>query len=486
MLYTLMLSVGSIAGAKLWHWLCGALLVASVYTFAVRHAAETPERGRTIGLIAALVVASTPIVLWEASVAYVDLATALFTWLSVYALLNAAERVRAGDETGARAVDSVPWLMTSALLMGLALGTKLTVLGFWGMLFVAILGWHVATTGKWAKQTIPHALLWGGTSLALALPWFAKSWLYTGNPVYPFFYGIFGGRYWSVENAALYTKDQAAFGFGKMPLDLLLAPWQATVEAGLLPPNRPFVFTEYVVFGLSPVYVGLVLAAPLLVRRLSRTSVFLALFGLGVFGFWFFLMQQTRYLIPALPALAVVAAEVLLIIWDETRIARRLGAALVAASALWGLYLSAVLLAAPALPVVTGRETRQAYLDRRLPGLAPAIDFINRETPKDAKVALFDEVRGFYLDREYVWATPNHAAGLLPWDRYQNADDWLADFARRGYTTLLVNRRRNAPKPPDDQKWRRLLPEAVASDRVRLAFSDRRVDVYRIVEPRTP
>ena len=90
MLYTLMLSAGSVGGAKLCHWLCGALLVASVYTFAVRHVAATPERGRAIGLIAALIVASTPIVLWEASVAYVDLATALFTWLSVYALFNAA------------------------------------------------------------------------------------------------------------------------------------------------------------------------------------------------------------------------------------------------------------------------------------------------------------------------------------------------------------------------------------------------------------
>lgn len=391
--------------------------------------------------------------------------------------------MRAETAGGRAAPDSVPWLVTSALLMGLALGTKLTVLGFWGMLVIAILGWHVVTTGKWAKQTIPHALLWGATSLALALPWFVKSWLYTGSPVYPFFYSIFGGRYWSAENAALYAKDQAAFGFGKTPLDLLLAPWQATMEAGLIPAGRPFVFTEYVIFGLSPVYVGLVLAAPLLARRLSRPSVLLALFGLGVFGFWFFLMQQTRYLIPALPAFAIVAAEVLLIAWEETRFARWLGAALVVASVVWGLYLAAVLIAAPVLPVMTGRETRQTYLNRRLPGLAQATNFINRETPKQAKVALFDEVRGFYLDRAYVWATPNHAAGLLPWDEYKNADDWLADFGRRGYTTLLVNRR-NAPNPPDAQTWRRLLPAAVESGRLRLAFSDRGVDVYQIVDSR--
>jgi hypothetical protein len=65
--------------------------------------------------------------------------------------------------------------------------------------------------------------------------------------------------------------------------------------------------------------------------------------------------------------------------------------------------------------------------------------WINENTPKDAKVALFDEPRAYYLDRPYIWAQPNHAADLLPWDTYQNADDWLADFKRRGYTTLLVN-----------------------------------------------
>jgi hypothetical protein len=36
MLYTLMLGVKSVGGAKLCHWLCGVLLTLSVYTFARR------------------------------------------------------------------------------------------------------------------------------------------------------------------------------------------------------------------------------------------------------------------------------------------------------------------------------------------------------------------------------------------------------------------------------------------------------------------
>ncbi len=544
MLYTLMLGLGSVGAAKLCHWLCGVLLVLSVYTFAARHVTPAP-RGKQVGLIAALIVAATPIVLWEASVAYVDLATALFTWLSLYALFNAAQAVEiaqpapparphplplsrsgrgvpataaapasheskenlAGREAGGgnatgsplpprsgklgehlgrpsvgvRAkigADSLPWLVVSAVLMGLALGTKYTVLGFWGMLLVGVLGWYFVTTGRWAKATLPHTLLWGGVSLLVAAPWYVKTWVYTGNPVYPFFYGLFGGRYWNAANAAQYTAAQAQFGFGKGAVNFLLAPWQTTMEASLLTPQKPILFTEYVLFGLSPVYVAVLLAAPLFVRRLSRVSVLLCLFAAGVFVFWFFLMQQTRYLIPALPALAIICGEVLVTAWEELRIARWFGAGLAAASVAWGLYLGAVYIAAPALPVVTGQMTTQAHVARTLPGLASAVEFINRETPKEAKVALFDEVRGFYLDRDYLWATPNHST-LLPWNDYKSVDDWLSDFRGRGYTTLLVNAR-NVSAAQDGQTWRRLLPEAIAENKVTIAFQAGDFVVYRI------
>lgn len=470
MLYTMLLGLGSVGAAKACHWLCGVLLVASIYTFSVRH---IPNRGRAVGMVAALILASTPIVLWESSVAYVDLATALFTWLALYALFNAAATLRR---------ESVPWLLVSAAMMGLALGTKLTVLGFWGMLLVGILFWHRATTGRWEFETIPHAATWGGLSLLIASPWFVKSWLYTGNPVYPFFFNRFGGRHWNAENAALYAADQAKFGFGKTAVDLLLGPWQATMEAGLITPTRPFIFTEYVVFGLSPVFVALLLAAPFVAKKLSRTAAGLTLFAVGVYAFWFFLMQQTRYLIPALPALAVLGGEVAVALWDEKKIARWGAAGLIAASVVWGGYLATAQIAAPALPAVLGSVPVEAYVASTpggMRGLMPAIAYINKETPPTAKVALFDEVRGFYLDRPYLWATPNHAE-LLPWSAYAGVDDWLTDFKRRGYTTLLVSRA-NGAGAKDGQRWRTLLTDAIEQNKVRMVYSLHGVEVYTVL-----
>jgi 4-amino-4-deoxy-L-arabinose transferase-like glycosyltransferase len=461
MWYLFMLGLGSAGGAKACHWLCGVLLVASVIPYVARRGVG----GARVGWMAALLIAGTPIVLWEASIAYVDLATALFVWLSLYAL---------GNGLGERA--RWPWLIVSALLMGFALGTKMTVLAFWGMLIVGMVGPEWLQARRLSRDSLRQAVVWGGIALAVGLPWYVKTWLYTGNPVYPFFFNLFGGRYWNAHNAALYAADQGRFGLGKSAVDLLLAPWQVvmepTVAASL---GRPFVFTEYSISGfvLSAALLALVLGAPLLVgdRRLSRTSVGLAWFAGAVFVFWFFLMQQTRYLIPALPALAVVGAEALDVAWRERRrVVTGFGVALLFASALWGAYLEGTHLTAPALPVVFGQESPDDYVTHYGPDrLGVAMTWINGNTPADAKVALFDEVRGFYLDRPYIWATPNHAAGLLPWDTYRDVDDWLADFKRRGYTTLLVNEK-YAPDVDDGQRWRSLLTEAVSGDKVQLVF----------------
>ena len=461
MLYLLMLRVGSIAGAKLFHWVCGVWLALAVYAFAVRHVPQA-ENGKAVGLLAALLVASTPLVLWEATVAYVDLATALFTFLSLYALSLGPSNDTKHPKP----------LLLSAILMGFALGTKYTVLGFWGMLAVGILVWQYRRSGGKTGPTLGAGVLWGTVSLAAAAPWYVKTWLYTGNPVYPFYYQIFGGRYWSAYNAALYSADQTKFGLGKTPVDLLLGPWQATMERGIIPPDRGWIFTEYITsgFGLAPAVLALVLAAGFLLgrgKKLPTSFVPLAWFGAGVYVFWFSIMQQTRYLIPALPALALIGAYALVRAWGKAGLARYVGAALCAATALWGVKM-AWQIAAPTLPVTFGQQAPADYITRSgvgMRGVFPACQWINENAPKTAKVALFDEPRGFYLNRPYLWSEPNHADGLLDWSDYQSGADLIADLKKRGYTVLLIGAQ--LPGTPPDKKppkWRVLLNEALQND----------------------
>ncbi|MGC4046006.1 MAG: hypothetical protein QM758_19610 [Armatimonas sp.] len=133
MLYTLFLSVGAVWAAKLVHWFCGLLLVVSVATFCKRFFGNG-------GPIAAGVVLASPLVLWEATTAYIDLGTTLYVWLAFYGLMMVFVPIPpAPSPEGEGETEEPPitggqggWLLVSALCMGFALGTKATVLGFWG------------------------------------------------------------------------------------------------------------------------------------------------------------------------------------------------------------------------------------------------------------------------------------------------------------------------------------------------------------------
>ncbi|MBC8140380.1 MAG: hypothetical protein H7Y38_02935, partial [Armatimonadetes bacterium] len=106
--------------------------------------------------------------------------------------------------------------------------------------------------------------------------------------------------------------------------------------------------------------------------------------------------------------------------------------------------------------------------------LYPASAWINDNTPPNAKVALFDVVFGFYIDRPILWANPNHSGTLLPWDTYATADDWLSDFKHRGYDYILTDDATTALIRSDssamNQSWRTFLPEAVAAGKVEVVF----------------
>ncbi len=448
--YMAMLAAGSEAAAKWLHTLCGLALTISIYASTRR----LLPSAKSAPLIAAIVFLGTPMVFWELTVAYVDIATTLFVWmsLSILLLLSSTE----GQESPS-ALQRMQLLVLSAVLMGCALGTKMTVLVFWGMIIVGMLAYGFFVRRKQVDIAIKHAGLWGGIALLVGSPWYIKTWLYTGSPVYPYFYGIFGGRYWTSEHAARYAADQAAFGLGKKPVDALLAPWNLVNEA-LLVGQRPWIFTEYVQFGLAPtVVIGLV--ALLWIRpKLRYEAIEILMFGFGIGASWFVLMQQTRYLLPGLPCAAVGCA----LAFAGARKSFKLAFAAVSVICLiWTLSLG-IPLVTDGWSTIVGAKSRQDLVTRRLGPLAQASFWINENTSRTAKVVLFDEVRGYYIDREVLWGEPNHADELLPWKTYSDSASLATDLKRRGFTTILINTaNRGADKGSVSGGWRELVDGAI-------------------------
>ncbi|MGB9620687.1 MAG: hypothetical protein ACPL7K_09765, partial [Armatimonadota bacterium] len=233
-------------------------------------------------------------------------------------------------------------------------------------------------------------------AMLVCSPWYVKSYLYTGNPVYPFFYPVFGGRDWSIELARNYSMLQSRFGLGHGPAALLTLPYDLAL--------RPDAFYDTPGLFVGPMFLA---GVPLLLlgRYGSRKLVGLVGFFLAQVVIWFELTQQSRYLIPAFALLAVLVAGLA----GEDHALRRARVALLlvfVATALFGIWTLGPFVRS-ALPVVLGLETRNQYLGRTL-DIYAAQRFINENLPADSRVALFGDTRGFYLERKYVWADPGH------------------------------------------------------------------------------
>ena len=447
MQYLWALGVGMGAGgAKVFHWATLLITLAGVLAFA--------RRAGFSGSWAVVSLVSAPVVLWESTVAYADLATTAYTLLCLLAAWNAA----AETDTPTRR----RWLLLAGLMGGLALGTKMTALGSVGLLALLLL-WEMVR-----QRQVRHAEVVACVSLAILVgaPWYLKTYIYTGNPVYPFFYEIFGGRNWTAENARIYREAQLAFGLGREPYQLLMAPFNLTFYWSRFFDPLPFVGSVGFVYlaGLIPL---------LFARPLPDASRWWVIFSLVSLGLWFVLMQQVRYLMTIFPLVSLLCGW--LAVQREHRITARTMQVAIALQVLWCMM---GIFPLWGRTLTVWREGASAYLERALPGVWQACQWVNQNTPREAGVILYDETRGFYLQRRYLWGNPGHHT-LIDYDSLTDGDMLARALHQMGYRYVLQNL---AFVPPGSERehWRRLLLDAIAKGALVERFRERQVVVLEI------
>jgi len=474
MLYLYGLAAGGEAGAKAFN-LCWYLLgCAAVFGIARRwYGKEALDR--KAGWWALFAFAGCPVVLWEAGTGYIDIPHGLFAGLAV---LYAADALRFADRNF--------WLLSGACL-GFAMGTKHTGLQTMASLFIVAVATAVLTLKKPDPEDGGGFCPWRGTAvmagiaLLLAAPWYAKSIAYTGNPVYPFFSKQLGGKDWDAWRAAIYTEEQKSFGVGSDPKDLGHAVLGLAYQPGrYVNPNQ----TQGGGFPTGSIGFAALLAGLLWSvsgKAGPREKTVLAVLGLG-FLFWFLLSQQSRYLTSVVVPLAVLAGG------GAVRLS--LGRVVAAGVALQALYSLAMLYTTQSidqLRVVLGQVDRGQYESMAVP-FSDAAKTINA-LPGDVKVALYDEVFGFYLDKPYFWANPGHSTAV-PYESLPDGPSLAEELRRQGFTHAYVNltlvepkfrarwqsamgpepytvQERDAMQDDPNLWWRYLFAEAVRSGKLR-------------------
>jgi 4-amino-4-deoxy-L-arabinose transferase-like glycosyltransferase len=488
MLYALGLAARGAVFAKLFHWLMlpiGALALVAIGKRA--HSAR-------VGLIAAALYASMPMVLQEASTAYIDLGFSAFAFLAVLCFCGAPSREHGQN-----------WLWCGAFC-GFCLGTK-----YFGALVFGFLGiWFLLEGRRVSVESVPvdgevsrklnwrHLALYAIPALVFGAPWYIRNVLWTGSPVFPFAYSLFGGAGWTSEMAVKYDASQAIYGFGKSLPDLILLPWRLAMtplNAGvfntgvkgqpfwpLIP--GPIADPQQGLFEVQGLFVNIfpgptlfALGIPALFLRGKPREVALCAWFFGfLWFFWAFTSQQIRYLLPALGLLALVSG------WGAVEMAPRLRMT----RAVGGLFLTLWLLFSPALTlwrarsnfaVLTGATSGETYL-RRSFAAYDAMSYANQNTPQDAKFAVYGEPRCFYLDRAYFWADQGHNT-LIDYTKLKDGAALTKALRDLGATHLLCNfdsaRNGGVFDPPQP-----FVDQAVADGNLTLLFESHGYRVYRI------
>ena len=387
-------------------WAMGIGSAAALYLLAEK------RTSRRTALLAATIFYTSPHSVLLASSAKSDLAWMVFLFLSLHALLAWRERGGTG------------WLAMSGLATGLVVATKFQGL-YWapGMLLMLA----VLLGSAWRAVPIfaaTRVAAYGGIVALVALPWWIRSWVGGGDPIWPYGYPIFKSLNWTQSLHDKYASWTQ--GPGDSLWHLIALPWNITLNQSAWP------------FGLqipvTPLVLAFVPAVVLLWRRIPSdhrwfflvAAVPVAVHYLG----WFGTYQQPRYLFPILGILMIPAAYAFwqLIGTGLTRWpARGLLVASLSAFLVYGLAFNLQF-----VPVVAGVESDDEFLARKV-SFYDDIRWANGNLPTGARILLFHD-KSFYVERDYLQGAPN----ILPADANTTADEYLELLTEEGITHVFL------------------------------------------------
>jgi hypothetical protein len=364
-------------GFLLWDSVQGAFapLLLSFVSLVAVVGASARLAGRSVALLAGAIFFAQPFMTWEATSVFVEPGLACMVALSGW---NLARFARGGERHA---------LVLAGLFAGGAAGMK-----YLGVLAALALGLAGALALR-PRLDARAALSLAAPAIAIALPWYVKNAILTGNPFYPH---VFGGL--NPYAAARLDETRRDFGFGRSLLDLVLLPFRLLGDAESFDAGQ----------WISPLFI---LFAPLVFLLPAARRVAMAVWaavGLYVLA-WFFATQQARFLVPAMPALALLAALGILALAQRGSAGRAVAAISTAAALAVGVAAS-LAYAAQFVPVVVGREPKEEFLLENAPYYA-GIEWLDRRLGSDDRV-LTDLPDLLYLEMPYT--TFGTMGDLLP------------------------------------------------------------------------
>lgn len=452
LLYMVPLALGSDIAPKFVHF-SFALLTAGLLFRYLREKINV-----RYGLLGALAFLSIPVIVKLSVTAYVDLGLIFFSTATLLALLHWAE-------TGFR------WrhLMTAAVSCGLALGTKYNglIVLFCTALMVPLLYVRGATPTK-ARQV--KAIGMGAVFVTIAAlvfsPWMIRDYVWTGNPVYPLYEGVFhpapfpkvapdsakDGMAIKAESDLSESPSQPSLGhfrmrrlvYGESPLETLTTPLRIFFQGRDDDP-------QYFDGELNPILLILPLLAVLARKQKgggAQVRDERALFGFAVLYLLVVFLQtdmRIRWISPIIPPLIILSMFGLhqldlyaSAVRDPIQRAVSALAALGAVIVFIGLnltYLIGLFDIIRPWDYLGGKLTRDEYISKFRREYA-VIKFANENLPKEARIlAFYLGGRTYYSDR-YIDCRYEIFFDAL--HRARSSDSLGETLREKGFSNIII------------------------------------------------